>query len=714
MAGTDIFDIMLQFHQTAIQDLQVRILNASLSTNLWVKSPFSRVIEQPVPPLEIKARWNEPEVTVSNDSIELAADVSGGARQVATGRILTLDGRVSARQNVTFAVDTSERPYACAETPGPMQLSMRKLKVSYEGSRWPSFLATLNPAKEETLLRPVFTTQLFGPLACLPLTYMPYSFPIALPTKKSTAAETLPIVHVLPGVLKAPASVALGLMLDKRHPAPSTFTGVLPEKASYNAAISISTQGLNTLLAHLCHQGEAMGQWQHSRLGQIHWRWETLAVTLRQQVVHIAGALVQQGFRAQVQAEVRCQLDTRGCLQCTLLSSNTDAILAETLLASWTELLKTLFRSRAANKQDRDPHDRERLFQCFDLPGTTRTIETTAQELLVAADQFIIYYTLPKSLKEFQLELPPPKPAVTITQPHIPQQIASGAPVTIELEARITKDSSPPYDYAWTTDLSPEPSPEHGPGLTIHAVPLAPVVGSGPQELTTAHLKVVDMFGQVSETHAPAQYIPYTKQKRQQNSVQKGGGVGTVLVLIVAIVRLLTWTQAHHVSLPPLGGGGGNYTIQTTIGEETFTIAVNQGKACMTRDNNSVQDRNYICPGTAKPSILFKSVFQCSGTYQNSQLDFTETVTSDEIDSQLDASQNCTASSQHTYIHLVGTASGNSISGTYTWNFPSWNCGSAVGLQTGLDFYFQNHGLPLSLESGGQGSGSWTGQITSA
>src|SRR5437879_4377462 len=100
MASAAMFDIMLQFHQTAIQDLQLRVLNASLSTNLWVKSPFSRLIEQPVPPLEIKACWNKPTVTLSNGCIELSAEVNGGARQVATGRILTLDGSVSGRQNV--------------------------------------------------------------------------------------------------------------------------------------------------------------------------------------------------------------------------------------------------------------------------------------------------------------------------------------------------------------------------------------------------------------------------------------------------------------------------------------------------------------------------------------------------------------------------------------------------------------------------------------
>lgn len=113
MASNDQFDILLQFQLTVMQDSQHRILNASPETTLWVKSTLSRRIEQPVPPLEVKACWNKPGVTVSNGSVELSAELNGGARQVLSGRILTLDGMVSARQTITSAVDASHRPYVC-------------------------------------------------------------------------------------------------------------------------------------------------------------------------------------------------------------------------------------------------------------------------------------------------------------------------------------------------------------------------------------------------------------------------------------------------------------------------------------------------------------------------------------------------------------------------------------------------------------------------
>src|SRR2546430_2461081 len=95
---------------------------------------------------------------------------------------------------------------------------------------------------------------------------------------------------------------------------------------------------------------------------------------------------------------------------------------------------------------------------------------------------------------------------------------AQGAPVTIKLDAQILKDSTPPYDFAWTSDLSPNPVPQFGATYTISAVPVAATAtATGPQTLTTAHLKVIDMFGQVAETQAPAKYLPARKQQQRQS-----------------------------------------------------------------------------------------------------------------------------------------------------------------------------------------------------
>jgi streptogramin lyase len=577
MASTDQFDILLQFQLTVLQDLQHRILNASPLTTLWMKSPLSRRIEQAVPPLEVKACWNTPDVAISDGDVELSAELNGGARQVLSGRILTLDGTVSARQTVISSVDTSQRPYVCLEEPTSVQVDLRQLKVSYEGSRWPELLATLNPVKEATALRPVLATQLFEPLARIPLTYMPCSLPLSVPdTQGVVASGTLPIKRVVPGLLATPVSVALGMMLYEKRAAQSIFAGALSPKTDYNAAIAFSEHGLNAMLTHLCAQGEAIGQIDHTHFGEIEWRWEQLNVTLRQDVLTVLGLLVQQGVKLSVVAEVRSKLVHNGCVQSHIVASNVDANGAETLLAAWNGVLYILLRSRTANSQDQDARDAVRLYQCFAIPASTRTVESVAQELLVTDEQLIIYYTIPKSEEEVPLEIPPAKPAILITQPHMPQQTVQGAPVTIELDAQITKESTPPYDYAWTSDLSPNPVPQFGSTFTISSIPVAAATEGGPQTLTTVHLKVIDMFGQDAETQAPAKYLPSTKKQQQQSGefhvphLGASGAIGSVpkwllialagLVVVAASGITLALMVSHHA-----GGTGGTPTLPGPI-----------------------------------------------------------------------------------------------------------------------------------------------------
>jgi len=563
MASTDQCDILLQFRLTVMQDLQHRILNVSPLTTLWVKSPLSRRIEQAVPPLEVKACWNKPDLAVSDGSVELSAELNGGARQVLSGRILTLDGTVSARQTVTSAVDTSQRPYVCLEEPTPVQVDLRQLKVSYEGSRWPELIATLNPVKEATSLRPVLTTQLFGPLARFPLTCMPCSLPLSVPdTQGVVVAGTLPIKHVVPGLLATPASVALGLMLDEKRAVPSISVGVLPPMTDYNAAIALSEHGLNSMLTHLCAQGEAIGQMQHAQFGEIEWRWEQLNVKLRQGVLVVSGFLVQQGVKLSVVAEVKSTLVHNGCVQSHIVASNADANGAETLLAAWNGVLNILLRSRVINAPDQNARDAVRLFQSFAIPASTQSVESVAQELLVTDEQLIIYYTISKSEEEVPLEIPPAKPIILITQPHMPQQTVKGAPVTIELDAQITKESTPPYDYAWTSDLSPNLVPQYGSTFTISSIPVAAAMGGGPQTLTTAHLKVIDMFGQDAQIQAPAKYLPSTKRQQHQSrefhvsSSGASGVIGSVPKWLLIALAGLVVLAASGITLALVRHGG--------------------------------------------------------------------------------------------------------------------------------------------------------------
>lgn len=575
MTSTDQVDVLLQFQLSVMQDLQHRLLNAAPLTTLWVNSPLSRRIEQAVPPLEVQACWNKPDVTLSDEGVELAADLTGGARQAPSLRILTLDGTVSARQTFTSAVDTTQCPYVCVTEPSPLQVDLRQLKISYEGSRWPELLATLNPAKEATALRPVLASQLFGQLARLPLTCMPCSLPLRVPDQAGrVAAGTLPIKRAVPGLFATPASVALGFQLSDQHANPALSVGVMPPQSPYNAAIALSEHGLNTL--HLCTRGVASGQMHHTQLGEIAWRWDNLSVKLRQDVLAVSGLLDQQGMKRAVEAELKSGVVNEGCLQSQIVSSNLDASGTETLLAAWNGVLTMLLRARAANSQDQDERDAARLYQCFALPTSTQTIECVAQELLVTDEQLILYYTLPTSEQEVPLEIPPPKPGVSITQPHLPQQTAQGVPITIELDAHILKDSTPPYDYAWTNDLSPNPVPQFGATYRISTVPVAATAaGAEPQTLTTAHLKVIDMFGQVAQTQVPAKYLPAPKKQQPSPKMARAslasasqGMIGSLPTwLLVALAGIVVLAASGITFALTLGGGGGTPSRPGSIAE---------------------------------------------------------------------------------------------------------------------------------------------------
>src|SRR5262249_35844833 len=88
--------------------------------------------------------------------------------------------------------------------------------------------------------------------------------------------------------------------------------------------------------------------------------------------------------------------------------------------------------------------------------------------------------------------------------------------------------------------------------------------------LTTAHLKVIDMFGQVAETQAPAQYLPATKQQKKHMGAKVGGGVTGGGVGLLLILRLLAYAFVHHASptyTPVPQQNPGLYM--------TFTVAVN-------------------------------------------------------------------------------------------------------------------------------------------
>jgi len=502
------FDIVIEFHEAVVRDVQIRMLNRCAATNLWVDGPSSRIVYQPMDPLQIKACWNDPSLTIDDDGVRLSAAVQGGARQP-TGRILKLDGEVSARGSAVVDADGARRPYLRVRTSGP--LAMHKLKVSYPGSPWPSFAAGLDPAKELTSLRPVLASQLFLPLSSIPLTYVAASLPIAMSPDEVDAgsvAPALPVKLAVPVHREASSSVALGLMVRSAVQPPSTCPSLLSSQHGYNAAVGISEHGTNTLLDWLCRTGAAAGELRHSRLGPIAWRWDSITVKYQHGQIRLAGVLVQGTQPARVRGQLRCRISTSGELRCTLLSDDADATINETVLASWRTLLARLLAAPITDDPGGVPSD-GRLSQRFELPGTDCQLSADAEDLVVQNGQIVAYYTVPQTPTPLPLEIPPRSPGVAITQPVIPHQSAPRAPVNIALHAEIANPTSAPYEYVWSTDLSPEPASSRDNPTTIITGTPAASDGTGlPQPLTTVHLNVIDIFGQSAQAHGPALYVP--------------------------------------------------------------------------------------------------------------------------------------------------------------------------------------------------------------
>lgn len=544
MNDANAFDILLQFDEAAIKDLQIRSLNTSLATNHWLKSPISRLIDYPMPQQEIKAHWNKPEVSIEENQVEISAEVKGGARQILTGHILTVEGEVSIRREVMVDSDKSGRPYTCLKAPDPVHLHVKKLKVTYEGAKESLLPSIFDPTRETTALRPVLTKQLMTTLASQPLTFFPHSLPIGVQTETKTSSEVLPVMQAVTSIVQKRESVILGLMLNTRRPAPTLYATLLPAQSRYNAALSISTSGLNALLAHLCQRGQAAGKHYHPQWGDVSWQWEQLSVILGQGTVQLTGILLQSGQRIGIQAEALCLLDENGILRCGIISSNTGPAIAEIVQASWITLLHQLLAVPEGKMQAQDPYAKGRLWQRFDIPGTQSGVEAPAQGLRIVQGQLVIFYHIPKTQHKLQFEIPDTQPTFAVIQTHIPRQVAPGAPVAVHLKARAIKESAAPYDHIWTIGETSEPRLEHGSQLTIKQIPrpvLKPTHPGQPQELTTVKLKTIDIFGQVTEVPLPVQYIPYHKANKSTGKHHYlRASIPVLLVLLAVIAIVLT------------------------------------------------------------------------------------------------------------------------------------------------------------------------------
>lgn len=537
MTNTGGFDIMLQYKQEIVNDIFVRVLNESLVTNLYLKSPISRLIDEPLPPTQVKAWWDNPELELDDDdSISLSVDVTGGARQLLTQRNLEVDGSVSMTRKTSLAIDDAGELYIHLESPKLLDLKMSKLKVTYPGSTWSPLLSAIDPTRETTILRPLLTKTLMEPLSQLPLSYKVKSLPLHFPVSDTSISRlpsftlsewNIPVTTASVRVLKTKQvdAVAMGLSLTNNRCDPTYMTTALPKKAKSNAALTLTSMGMNNIIEQLRRRGTLKGVIPSSSPGvaPVNWQWEVLSVNFHEDYISLTGNLRRNATSTHVTADLECSLDRDGSLVIIQRSTNTDTLTAKTVVDSWYEVLRMILWARAKDKQDGKNEDWYKLYQCFSIAGTQIEVETPAEDIIIEEGIFTVLYRVPKAMG-FQAEIPWLKPQVVVTEPRIPVQTAKGAPVSMQMQAQITTQSFPPYDYVWTTDLSEEPTHDRGPSMMVTAYPTA--VGTGTQVYTHVRVKVIDAFGQTAEARAPAMYQTWEQQQVWANASYSGNGRG--------------------------------------------------------------------------------------------------------------------------------------------------------------------------------------------
>jgi hypothetical protein len=229
-------DLVWQYDWDTVRDLQLRVINASLVTNLTLESPVSRVLAQVIPPFQIRAHWAEPAVDLAGDQVRISTQIRGGVRHAPLGMNLTVDGRVHARSHAIVRRTDDDLPYASLAAPTPLELDLRDLQVRYEGND--EELPWTDRALEEAFLRTSLCTQLMAPLAHLPISYLPTAAGLIHVARSGSTtwmhsidpdAETLTLTRCSEGA---------DLHLSPTHQ-------FLPDDASANAVVAISQDGLN-------------------------------------------------------------------------------------------------------------------------------------------------------------------------------------------------------------------------------------------------------------------------------------------------------------------------------------------------------------------------------------------------------------------------------------------------------------------------------------
>jgi hypothetical protein len=558
MAPQADYDFLLQLRSDVLCDVQTRILNAWLLTNLTLTSPISRVLAETVTPFQMKAHWAKPELKIAKDVVTLSVDVAGGARYFVEGINLTMKNQVSAGCLPQAAANDSGQPVVTLAAPAPLDLRLGELELSYAGDD--DLLTEVDKSIERMLLRPTLCTQLMAPLASLPLNFLPDAVPLRLtagPGHGVASAEGLTLADAAVSLDPPADSLTLTMRRALCTATPAPPPNLLSDHTAANAVVAVSETGLNSILGWLCEQGLATGTTDHPG-GPVSWHWTHVTARFTDHAIHLTGRLWQGQSPMMVDAELRCSLTSAAQLSVRLTAPDRQMPDADVLLEAWAQLLRRIFFAATHSPESRrgpatEPGTDQPLRQRFVIPGTDLFAEAPAVNLELREGYLVALYAIPPDEQPFSLTIEERKPEPTLSQPDIPFQDAPGTPVTTQLAAALADAPEPPYDYAWRVDQEPRSRQHHSPTLTVTRTPPPTMATGEPQKLATVTLKVIDILGQVGEAEIDAMYSSAAAAQHQEQRPNGQEGIPVALAgagLSASAARLYQKWKDRWIKMP--------------------------------------------------------------------------------------------------------------------------------------------------------------------
>lgn len=183
-------------------------------------------------------------------------------------------------------------------------------------------------------------------------------------------------------------------------------------------------------------------------------------------------------------------------------------------------------------------------------------------------------------------------PMIRLTQvAPIPVQSREGAPVTATMLVEVVAPSYAPYDFLWRVEQAQVTPAEHEPRVTVTATPpVAPAIadaGAAPARgtLATAHVTVIDIFGQIVEASAPVQYDRAQRSGRRPGERRRWPLVAVAVLLLVVLAGGGALLYGHR-----LFGGTPTASATATIAPGVLQLAPSDitGHACYERGGDPV------------------------------------------------------------------------------------------------------------------------------